>query len=158
MCIFAFRSSSSPSSSLVILFIHSAFSLWFFGCHILLKIVWLLLHPVVGIFLCYLLPVVDRIFFCCFEISYFIYIVLPYVDISCLNFWDETWWFLSLRVFGLLSSSLLLFRQRFGQYVLRPSSGVCRTQEPSRNFKLRPLLNPLGSPVRIPLAITGYKC
>ena len=32
---------------------------------------------------------------------------------------------LSLRVFGLLSSSLLLFPQRFGQYVLRPSSGVC---------------------------------
>ena len=29
--------------------------------------------------------------------------------ISCLNFWDEAWWFLSLRVFGLLSSSLLLF-------------------------------------------------
>ena len=29
--------------------------------------------------------------------------------ISCLNFWDETWWFLSLSVFGLLSSSLLLF-------------------------------------------------
>ena len=26
--------------------------------------------------------------------------------ISCLNFWDEAWWFLSLRVFGLLSSSL----------------------------------------------------
>ena len=34
----------------------------------------------------------------------------PYrLDISCLNFWDEAWWFLSLRVFGLLSSSLLLF-------------------------------------------------
>ena len=28
---------------------------------------------------------------------------------SCLNFWDEAWWFLSLRVFGQLSSSLLLF-------------------------------------------------
>ena len=26
---------------------------------------------------------------------------------SYLNFWDEAWWFLSLRVFGLLSSSLL---------------------------------------------------
>ena len=22
-------------------------------------------------------------------------------DISCLNFWDEAWWFLSLRIFGL---------------------------------------------------------
>ena len=35
--------------------------------------------------------------------------------------------FLSLRVFRLLSSSLLLFPQRFARYVLRPSSGVCRT-------------------------------
>ena len=64
----------------------------------------------------------------------------------------------SLRVFGLLFSSLLLFPQRFGRYVLRPSFGVCRTREPSRNFELRPLLNPRGSPVLIPLAITGYKC
>ena len=58
--------------------------------------------------------------------------------------WVENWllnrsgWFRSLRVFGLLSSSLLLFPQRFGRYVLRPSSGVCWTQEPSRNFELRP--------------------
>ena len=65
--------------------------------------------------------------------------------------------FLSLRVFGLLSSSLLLFPQRFGRYVLRPSSGVCRTRELSRNFELSPLLNPRVSPVLIPLAITGYK-
>ena len=55
-------------------------------------------------------------------------------ETSCLNFWDEACWFLSLRFFGLLSSSLLLFPQRFGQYVLRPSSGVCRTREPSRNY------------------------
>ena len=47
------------------------------------------------------------------------------VCVSCRNFWDEAWWFLSLRVFGLLSSSLLLFPQRFGRYVLRPSSGFC---------------------------------
>ena len=67
-------------------------------------------------------------------------------------------WTLSLRVFGLLSSSLLLFPQRFGRYILRPSSGVCRTRKPSRNFELRPLLNPRGLPVPIPLAITGYKC
>ena len=62
--------------------------------------------------------------------------------------------FLSLRVFGLLSSSLL--PQRFGRYVLRPSSGVCRAREPSRTFELRPLLNPQGSPVLIPLAITIF--
>ena len=49
--------------------------------------------------------------------------------------------FLLLRVFRLLSSSLLLFPQCFDRYVLRPSSGVCRTQEP----------------VLIPLAITRYK-
>ena len=67
--------------------------------------------------------------------------------------------FLSWRVFGLLSSSLLLllFPQSFGRYTPRPSSGVCRTREPSRNFELRPLLNPLGSPVLIPLAITWFK-
>ena len=41
-----------------------------------------------------------------------------HVKISCLNFWDEAWWFLSLKVFGLLSSSLLLFLLRFGQYIL----------------------------------------
>ena len=63
--------------------------------------------------------------------------------------------FVSLSVFGLLSSSLF-FSKRFGRYV-RPSSGVCRTREPTRNFELRPLLNPLGSPVLIPFAITGYK-
>ena len=64
---------------------------------------------------------------------------------------------LSLVVFGLLSSSLLLFPQHFGRYVLRPSSGVCRTREPSRNFELRPLLNQRGSSVLIPLAITGLQ-
>ena len=42
---------------------------------------------------------------------------------------------LSLRVFGLLSSSLLLFPQRFSRYIIRPSSGVCRTREPSPNFE-----------------------
>ena len=31
------------------------------------------------------------------------------------------------------SLHLSLFPQRFGRYVLRPSSGVCRTREPSRN-------------------------
>ena len=51
--------------------------------------------------------------------------------ISCSNFWDEDWWFLSFRFFGLLASSVLLHSQRFGRYVLRSSSGVsCRTQEP----------------------------
>ncbi len=60
---------------------------------------------------------------------------------------------LSLSVFGLLLSSLLLFPQPFGRYILRPSSGVCRTREPSRNFELRPLSNPRGLPVLIPLQV-----
>ena len=38
--------------------------------------------------------------------------------------------------------TLLLFPQRVGRYAFRPSSHVCRTQEPTRNFELRPLLNP----------------
>ena len=43
---------------------------------------------------------------------------------SCLNFWDKAWWFLSVRGFGLLSSSLLFFSQRFSRCILQPSSGV----------------------------------
>ena len=58
------------------------------------------------------------------------------IFLSCLNFWDEAWWILSLRVFGLLSSSLLLFPQSFARYVLRPSSSVCRTREPTQTFEL----------------------
>ena len=65
---------------------------------------------------------------------------------------------LSLSIFGLLSLSLLLFPQHFGQYVLRPSSGVYRTQEPWRNFELHPLLNPRGHLFCYLLAITRYKC
>ena len=61
--------------------------------------------------------------------------VWTYQCVSCLNFWDEACWFLSLRVFGLLSSSLLLFPQRFSQYILRPSSGVCRTRGRSSKFR-----------------------
>ena len=64
----------------------------------------------------------------------------------------------SLRVFELLSTSLLLLPQRSGRYVLRLSSGVCRSWEPTQNFELRTLLNPRGSPLLIPLAITRYKC
>ena len=81
MCISAFRPSSSPSKSIDMLFIHSAFSLCFLGCHILVKSRFLL-HPVVGMFSYHLLPVVDRIFFRCFGMSYFICIVLPFIDIS----------------------------------------------------------------------------
>ena len=48
-----------------------------------------------------------------------------------------------------------LYSQRFGWYVLRPSSGVsCRTQEPTRDFEPGPLFNPRGSVVLIPLTTT----
>ena len=77
-----------------------------------------------------------------------------HVYFSCQNSLDEAGWFLSLRVFGLLSSSSLLFPQGFGQYVLRPSSAVCWTREPTRNFELRLLLISRGSPVLLPLAIS----
>ena len=82
--------------------------------------------------------------------TFFLYLHLK--NISCRQ---NIAGFLSLRVFGLLSSSLLLFPQRFGWYVLRPSSGVCRTREPSRNFELRPLLNPRGS---LDTWRNGYRC
>ena len=62
--------------------------------------------------------------------------------------------FLSLRVFGLLSLSLLLFPQLFSRYVLLPSLGVCRAWEPTWNFELHPLLNQWRSPVLILL----WKC
>ena len=68
-------------------------------------------------------------------------------------------WSLSFRIFRLLSSSLLLYSQRFSRYDPRPSSGVsCRTREHTQNFEPRPLFNPLWSLALIPLTITGYKC
>ena len=57
--------------------------------------------------------------------------------------------------FELLSSSLLLYLQRFCRYALRSSSYVCRTPETTRNFEPCPLLNPLGS--LVPLIIAGFK-
>ena len=45
------------------------------------KIVQLLLHRVVSIFLCHLLQLVGRIFFRCFGMICFVCIVLPFVDI-----------------------------------------------------------------------------
>ena len=87
------------------------------------------------------------------------YILRPYSGVFCLNFWDKAYWFLSLRVFGLLSSSLLIYSQRFDQCVLQPSSGVSnRTRGTTRNFKPRPLFNPLVLLALIPLTIIEYKC
>ena len=70
-----FGPSSSHSKSLVILFIHSAFSLCFWLPYFLLLLV-------VGIFSCHLLSVLGRIFFRYFGMSYFVCIVLPFIGIS----------------------------------------------------------------------------
>ena len=65
----------------------------------------------------------------------------------------------SFRVFRLLSSSLLIYSQRFGQYVHQLSSSVsCRTREPTRNFEPCPFFNARGSFARIPFIITRCKC
>ena len=77
VCISVLGPSSSPSSSLVMLFFHSAFSLCFFGCHIFVQSVRFLLYPVVGMFSCYSLPIADRFFFGCFGMSCFVCDVNP---------------------------------------------------------------------------------
>ena len=96
--------------------------------------------------------------------SLYLYInfVLLFLQVFFVRLWHQVFQSITnnlntLTVFGLLSSSLLFFLQRFGRYVLRTSSSVCRTWEPSQNFELRPLLNTRRSPVLIPSAITGYK-
>ena len=102
MCISAFRPFSSPSNSLVILFIHSAFSscflLPYFSSKLFGFFFW---PPVVGMFSCHL-PVVNRIFFRCFGVSCFVCIVLPFVAISLI-------FLLSPVLSGLFPQVLLLF-------------------------------------------------
>ena len=71
---------------------------------------------------------------------------------SCLHFWNEACWFLSLRVFGLFSSSLLLFPQRFGRYVLCQVFVELGNLHGTSNYVLYWIHG--GSPVLIPLAIT----
>ena len=51
----------------------------------LFKIVRFLWRLVVGMFLCHALLIVDKIFFRCFGMSCFVYIVLPFVDISLVS-------------------------------------------------------------------------
>ena len=93
ICISTFGSSSNPSSSLVILFIHSAFSFCFLVAIFWSKIVRFLWHPVFGMFFC-LLPLMliedipkqlKKIFFHCFGISSFVFIFLPFVDTSLIS-------------------------------------------------------------------------
>ena len=93
----AFGPSSSSSSSLVIWFIHSAVSLCFLVAIFLSRIVGFLLHPVVGMFYCHLLPIVDWIFFH--------YLECPILSV----------WFYPL----LISLQSSLFRQDFLVYFLK---------------------------------------
>ena len=98
------------------------------------------------------------------KIVFFIFIVIfttfrpvcPQALFRFLIFLDELWWILWVRVFGLLSSSLLLYSQLFVLYVLRPSSGICWTLEPTQEFEPCPLFNPRESPVLIPLNIIKF--
>ena len=85
MCISALGYSSSPYSSLVKLFIHSALSSCFFGCHILVQNRSVSL--VSGCWYVFMSPLlnVDRIFFRYFGKSCLVCIVLPFVDISLIS-------------------------------------------------------------------------
>ena len=102
ICISVLGPSSSPFSSLVILFIHSAFSLCFLVAIFSSKIVRFLLHLVVGMFSCHSLPIVDRIVFRCFGKSCFVCIVLPFVYIPLI-------FLLSPALPGLFSQVVQLF-------------------------------------------------
>ena len=86
MCIFAFGPSLSPSDSFVILFIHLVFLLCSLGCHIFVQnctvslastywYVFVSSPPHTHTHVC-------RSSFRCFGMSYFVCIVLPFVDIS----------------------------------------------------------------------------
>ena len=57
---------------------------------------------VVGMFLCHVLPIIDRIFFRCFGMSCFVCVVLLFVDISLISL-------LSPELSGLFPQVLLLF-------------------------------------------------
>ena len=102
MHISAFRPNLSPFKYFVILFILLAFSLCFFVIIFKPKIIQFLLHPVVCMFLRHVLPDVVRIFFRCFGMSFFVCIVLPFVDISLI-------FLLSLGLSGLFLQVVLFF-------------------------------------------------
>ena len=102
MCISVLGPSSCPSSSFVLLFIHSAFWLCSLVAIFLSKINRFLLHPVFGMFLRHSLPIVDRIFFRCFGKSCFVCIILPFVNISLI-------YLLSPALSGLFLQVVLLF-------------------------------------------------
>ena len=74
----------------------------FFRCHIFVQIARFLLLPVVGMFSCYSLPIVDRILLCCFGKCCFVRIFLPFVVISLI-------FLLSPALFSLFPQVVRLF-------------------------------------------------
>ena len=86
------------------------------------------------------------LFFC--WISFFVYYPFIYLNlfINYISIYVSIiiWVFLSLRVFELLSSSLLLFPQRFGWYFLRPSSGVCQTRGTFTKLRTTSFIESMG--------------
>ena len=74
------QSASSPYNPFSMLFIHLIFLLSSFCSHLFLKFVLFPFHPLVGLSLCILHLLVDRIF-CYFEISCFDCITLTYFGI-----------------------------------------------------------------------------
>ena len=95
-CISILGPCSSPSSALVMLFIHSAFSLCFFGSHILAQNRSVSFASGSWYVSFHSLHIVDRIPFRCFGISYFVCTVLHFVDISLIFLlWPVFFWFIS---------------------------------------------------------------
>ena len=102
MCISTFGPSSSPSNSLVILFIHSTFSICFFGCNILVQN-----HSVSFASGCWYVvvsfpPSCWWNFFRYFGMFCFVCIVLPLVDITLI-------FLLSQVFFGLFPQVVFFF-------------------------------------------------
>ena len=94
MCISVLGPFSCPSSSLVILFIHSAFRYAFSVDIFSSKVVRFLWRLVVGMFLSHALPV-DRIFFRCFGMSCFVYCFTLCRYLFNLPSFARTFWFIS---------------------------------------------------------------
>ena len=113
MCISPLGPSSSPFSTLVILFIHSSFCYVFLDARFSSKNVRSLWRPVVGMLLCHALPIGGRIFFRCFGMSCFVCIVLPFVDISLISL-------LSPELSGLFPQVVQLFFSRVVFSILFP--------------------------------------
>ena len=114
VCISAFVPSSSSSISL---YSFRLFVMFFCLPYFSPKSLGFFLHPVDSMFYCHLLPIVDRIFFHRFAMSYFFCIVLPFVDISLIFLFHLYFliYFLKFLLFCLLfsvpnnSSVFLLF-------------------------------------------------